>query len=284
MRINLLTILIFISYFCFTKINAQTIQIKEESTLKPISFVSALNNNTKEWFISDSLGVFKFKNFNSITIDVIGFERKTVYIKADSIIYLKPTSINLKEVIVKNKPINKKPRKTFKSKNGLTYFYGYRYSSLATYKKNIACLVYFPDTLNQIRKVSIDAEIYGNKNNQFARFKLYKVNYNDLINSVNYREILKNYNEVYSYELKDTYPDNKKNLTFTLPDGIILSNGNYLFSIEATPSQNPSQKLILNLSKDKHLHTFFKLNKAWSHDFDNGKFLNMKIKVDYDVL
>lgn len=286
MRISSFIFSILVGLFFVSKLYGQKIQIREENSIKSISFVSAYNENSKEWYISDSLGKFSF-NFSKpalLTFDVIGFENKSIAIFNDTTIFLKQKSIQLAEVIVDSKHKNTQLR-TSKSKNGLTSFYSYKYSNLLGLKKNIASLISLSDSLNKIEETYFDAKIYGNKNNQFARLKIYRVNYQGEINSSNYKKALTNFEEIYSYELKDIYPNsNTIKLSFILPNNIILKNGNYLFSLEITPSQNPSQKLIVNFSKDKYIHTFFRMSKSWSHDFDDGKFLNMKIKVEYEVL
>lgn len=279
-------LLIFMGIFCSKNLLAQKVIIKQVNTSTPIPYVSAFDVGANRWYISDSTGkfLFNFSEPTKIVLEILGYEKKTIQVNKDSVVYLQPIAINLSEVIVSSKTKNLQ-QKTFKSKNNPISIFAYKYSKSSNYKNNIARLIQFRDTLNEIKKVSIDAKIFGSENNQFVRLRLYKIDYNgdSFINS-NYQNYLNTCREIYSLELKDTYPDPKRNLTFSLPDGIILSNGYYLFSIEVTPSQNVSQNLIINFNKDNYVSTFFRKGKSWYKDFDNGKFLNMRIKIDYKSL
>jgi hypothetical protein len=265
---------------------AQKITIKKVNTSKPIPYVSAFDVEANKWYISDSTGnfLFNFSEPKKIILEILGYEKMTIQVNKDSIVYLQPNAIILNEVVVSSKT-KKFKHKTYKSKNNPISVFAYKYSKSSNYKNKIARLIQFRDTLNEIKKVSIDAKIFGNENNQFVRLRLYKIAYEgDSFDTSNYQHYLNRCKEIYSLELKDTYPELKRNLTFSLPDGIILSNGYYLFSIEVTPSQNATQNLIINFNKDNYASTFFRKDKSWNKDFDNGKFLNMRIKIDYKSL
>jgi hypothetical protein len=287
MKIFYLTfIIIFMGIIYSNNSLAQKVTIKQANTSNPIPYVSAFDFETNKWYISDSTGnfLFNFSEPRKIILEILGYEKKTIQVNKDSIVFLQPNAINLNEVVVSSKTKNFK-YKTYKSKNNPISVFAYKYSKSSNYKNKIARLIQFRDTFNEIKKVSIDAKIFGNENNQFVRLRLYKIDYDgDKLNASIYQNYLNTSKEIYSLELKDTYPDPQRNLTFSLPDGIILSSGHYLFSIEVTPSQNASQNLIINFNKDNYANTFFRKDKSWYKDFDNGKFLNMRIKIDYKSL
>ena len=118
--------------------------------------------------------------------------------------------------------------------------------------------------------------------------RLYKIKETANFNQNDYDGFLNQNEEIYGYDLKNVYPENSRKLSFKFPDGIVLNKGYYLFAIQISPSQNRSQKLIINFSSDKYLHSFnrnnssfLKTNRKWNHDFDKNKYLNMRIKIEY---
>lgn len=88
------------SKFCFS----QTISIKNNETLEPISFVNISLENGEGSFTSDENGTFVIpinKKSKSLIFNAIGFEQLQIDIdKIKNPILLKPKSILLKEVVI----------------------------------------------------------------------------------------------------------------------------------------------------------------------------------------
>jgi hypothetical protein len=280
----------FVSIFFLKDGFAQNIQLKEEHTELPISFASVFVKQSNKYFLTDSFGLLSLgkANHQTIYINALGYQNKSIELNKDTIIYLKKTLNLLPEVYVKS---NRKTIKTkvYKSRNAIASFFGYGYSNFLKFTKEHADLVEFKDSIVILKNLSFDAKIYGNQNNQFVRLRLYQIKETANFNQNDYDGFLNQNEEIYEYDLKDVYPENSRKLSFKFPDGIVLNKGYYLFALQISPSQNRSQKLIINFTSDKYLHSFnrnnssfYKNNQKWNHDwYKQDKYLNMQIKIEY---
>lgn len=282
----------FMSIFFFQYGFAQKIQLKEENTDHPISFASIFIEPSNQYFLTDSFGLLNLRkaNHQTIYISALGYQNKSIELNNDTIIYLKKSLNLLPEVIVKS---NQKTTKTkvYKSRNAIASFDSYVYSNLLNFTIEHADLVEFKDSIIILKNVSFDAKIYGNQNNQFVRLRLYKTIQPGNFDQNDYKGFLDQFEEIYDYDLKDIYPENSRKLSFKFPDGIVLNKGYYLFALQISPSQNSSQKLIINFTSDKYLHSFDRNNSSfyknnsrkWVHEWHKQQdvYLNMNIKIDY---
>jgi hypothetical protein len=263
---------------------AQQVKFLEENTLESVKFAPVYLIETKQWYFTDSLGIINFpisKTPFKISVEAMGYQKLETVIADSRTVYLKKTIQNLSEVIVRPKKYKSKFLETENGKmNG-----GYSFV-LKGSLKNFGSVFQFTDSLSWLNKVTFSAINRGNPNAKLVRFRLYKFKADiskwGFFDRFTDNEI----NEVYSYELKNVFnnPENKW-VSFDIPPNIVLEKGYYLVIFQLIT--NGTDKLSVKYSNDKFVHSYYNYNmdKFWRFDRYklDGKYYNLKVKVEYDT-
>jgi hypothetical protein len=262
---------------------AQQVKFLEENTLESIKFAPVYVIETKQWYFTDSLGIINFPKSSTpftITIEAMGYEKLQIEISGNQTVYLKRNLQTLSEVIVR--PKKYKP-KFFETQNGRMNG-GYYFEWKGSFR-NFGTVVNFTDSLTWLNKVIFSANIKGNTNVKLVRFRLYK--FKDDISKSGFfdRFPTSAVDEIYSYELKSVFNiASSKWVTFSLPPNIVLEKGYYLVSFQLVP--NGKSILHVKYSNDEFIHSYYNYNnKFWAFDRNkwDGRFYNLKVKIEYDT-
>lgn len=261
---------------------SQNVKFVEENTLESVKYAPVFVKTSKQWYLTDSIGVINFPKSTSpmvISIKAMGYEEQEVKISSNRVIYLKRSFQVLNDVVVK-------PRrylaKKFVTKNG-KLFYGYTFNWTGNFI-GFGTIVNFKDSLNWLNKITFSAQIDGDKNSKLVRFRLYR--FTEDISEWNHSKPFNNgFEEIYNYQLKNIFSIPKsKWLTFNIPPGIILESGNYLISFEMIPNQK--DKLKVWYSSDSFVHSYYnKKSNYWVKEIfgPKGGYYNMRVNIDYDT-